>query len=88
MDDDLKAPAEKTVKDMGMTMSTVITVFVTQAVKQQRFQFPIEAGGGAEKREASALSANEASKAQRGFVTLHPRLLIELKPMQKPRNGS
>ena len=64
IDDDLKAAAEKTFKDMGMTMSTAITVFVTQAVKLQRFPFAIEAGGGAAEREATPLSEKEPSRAQ------------------------
>lgn len=63
IDDDLKAAAEKTFKSMGMTMSTAITVFVTQAVKQQRFPFPIEAGGGVAEREATPRS-EDSGKAK------------------------
>ena len=47
MDDNLKAAAETTFKNMGMNLSTAITVFVKQAVMQQRFPFPIEAGNSA-----------------------------------------
>ena len=41
MDDDLKQSAEDTFKSMGMTMSTAITIFVTQTVRDGRFPFVI-----------------------------------------------
>lgn len=63
MDDDLKAAAEITFKSMGMNLSTAITVFVTQAVKQQRFPFPIEAGNGAFEHSTVLPRAEEDDKA-------------------------
>ena len=42
MDDDLKASAERTFRDMGMNMSTAINIFVTQTVRRQQFPFIIE----------------------------------------------
>jgi DNA-damage-inducible protein J len=43
MDDELKAAAEDMFHSMGMNMSMAINIFVTQAVRKQRFPFPIEA---------------------------------------------
>ena len=42
MDDDLKMSAEDTFKSMGMTMSTAITIFVTQTVRDGQFPFVIK----------------------------------------------
>lgn len=43
MDDDLKVSAEETFRSMGMTLSTAINVFVTQAVRSGEFPFVIKA---------------------------------------------
>lgn len=43
MDDDLKMFAEDTFKSMGMTMSSAITIFVTQTVREGKFPFVIKA---------------------------------------------
>lgn len=64
MDDDLKAAAETTFKSMGMTLSTAITIFVTQAVKQQRFPFPIEAGGKVVPHGEEELRTNKTQKGK------------------------
>ena len=42
MDDDLKMSAEDTFRSMGMTMSTAITIFVTQTVRDGQFPFVIK----------------------------------------------
>ena len=39
---DLKMSAEDTFKSMGMTMSTAITIFVTQTVRDGQFPFVIK----------------------------------------------
>lgn len=41
MDDDLKRSAEDTFHDMGMTLSTAITIFVAQTVRDRQFPFVI-----------------------------------------------
>ncbi len=41
MDDDLKKAAEDTFHEMGMTLSTAITIFVAQTVRDRRFPFVI-----------------------------------------------
>ena len=41
MDDDLKRSAEDTFRAMGMTLSTAITIFVTQTVRDRQFPFAI-----------------------------------------------
>lgn len=41
MDDDLKRSAEDTFRAMGMTMSTAITIFVAQTVRDRQFPFVI-----------------------------------------------
>ena len=41
MDDDLKRSAEDTFRDMGMTLSTAITIFVAQTVRDRQFPFVI-----------------------------------------------
>ena len=42
MDDELKKSAEHTFRSMGMTMSTAITIFVTQTVRDGQFPFVIK----------------------------------------------
>lgn len=43
MDDELKAEAEELFRSMGMNMSSAITIFVTQSVRQHRFPLEIKA---------------------------------------------
>ena len=64
IDDDLKAVAEKTFKSMGMTLSTAITVFVTQAVKEQQFPFSIKAGGGVAEESKAVPRKVKSAKAR------------------------
>lgn len=55
MDDDLKVAAETTFKRMGMTLSTAVTVFVTQTVRTQKFPFAIETGENPSEADADRL---------------------------------
>lgn len=43
MDDQLKEQGEKLFKSMGMTLSTALNIFVTQAVNEQAIPFKITA---------------------------------------------
>ena len=42
MDDDLKMCAEDTFRSMGMSMTTAITIFITQTVRDGQFPFVIK----------------------------------------------
>ena len=43
LDDDLKRAAEDTFRDMGMTLSTAMTIFIAQTVRDRQFPFVIRA---------------------------------------------
>lgn len=43
MDDELKMAADDTFKSMGMTLSSAITIFVSQTVRTGQFPFTITA---------------------------------------------
>ena len=42
MDDELKDAADRMFRGMGMNLSVAINIFVTQAVRRQKFPFEIE----------------------------------------------
>ncbi len=44
MDSDLKKATEETLKSMGLTMSSAITMFCRQVVNQRRIPFEVLAG--------------------------------------------
>ena len=41
IDDDIKTNAEATLKDMGLNMSTAITIFLTKVAREKRIPFEI-----------------------------------------------
>ena len=43
IDEDVKANAEATLKDMGLNMSTAITMFLTKVAREKRIPFEINA---------------------------------------------
>ncbi len=43
IDDDLKANVEQTLKEMGLNMSTAITIFLTKVAREKRIPFEINA---------------------------------------------
>ena len=43
VDDDVKAKAEKALKEMGLTMSTAITMFLVKVGRERRIPFEINA---------------------------------------------
>ena len=43
IDEDVKASAEATLKDMGLNMSTAITMFLTKVAREKRIPFEINA---------------------------------------------
>ena len=43
IEEDLKASAEKALKEMGLNMSTAITIFLTKVAREKRIPFEINA---------------------------------------------
>lgn len=65
MDKDLKKAADELFNDLGMSLSTAITVFARQAVREQGIPFTIERSFNAETlaafKEVEEMKANPSS---------------------------
>ena len=79
MDDDLKASAERTFRDMGMNMSTAINIFVTQTVRRQRFPFTIESDPFYSERNLETLR-RRAADMDRGVRVVEHDQIEDMEP--------
>jgi addiction module RelB/DinJ family antitoxin len=74
IDKDLKARADKVFNELGMNLTTAVTVFVRQAVREGKIPFEISlratgADGDAAERGRAALRGLRAEAAERGFLS-------------------
>ena len=76
IDETLKKQAEMLFEDMGMNMTTAITIFVKTAVRQGKI--PFEVGGDPFYREANQARLREAIAAlEAGKGTVHELIEVD-----------
>ena len=76
IDDDIKANAEKALKEMGLNMSTAITLFLIKVGREKRIPFEINADPFYGTENISELERRIAS-VKNGTSTLKEHDLIE-----------
>ena len=77
MDDGLKAEAEELFRSMGMNMSSAITIFITQSVRQRRFPLEIRADPFYSESNLSVLRRRARDMEARRNVSEHDRVDVE-----------
>ena len=77
IEDDVKANAEKALKEMGLTMSTAITIFLVKVAREKRIPFEITADPFYSAENIAELERRLAS-VKNGTSTLKEHELIEV----------
>lgn len=76
IDEEIKADAETTLKDMGLNMSTAITMFLTKVAKEKRIPFEINVDPFYSPENMLELK-NRIARINNGTSTLKAHDLIE-----------
>jgi DNA-damage-inducible protein J len=70
IDKELKSQADKVFSELGMNFTTAVTVFVRQAVREQKIPFEITLNpSGSSERGLFALRQLRAESENRGFIS-------------------
>lgn len=77
IEDDVKANAEKALKEMGLTMSSAITMFLVKVAREKRIPFEISADPFYSAENIAELEKRAASIEQ-GTSTLKEHKLTEV----------
>lgn len=77
VDDDIKRSAEKTLNDIGLSMSTAINVFLKAVVRENRIPFELSADPFYSKDNITELERRVAA-VRSGKSTLKEHELIEM----------
>lgn len=77
IEDDVKANAEKALKEMGLTMSSAITMFLVKVAREKRIPFEINADPFYSAENIAELERRAASIEQ-GTSTLKEHELTEV----------
>ena len=77
IDDDVKNNAEKALKDMGLTMSSAITMFLVKVGRERRIPFEINADPFYSAENMAELE-RRISSVKNGTSTLKEHELIEV----------
>lgn len=77
IDDDVKADAEKALKEMGLTMSTAINMFLIKVGREKRIPFEINADPFYSSENLAELE-RRAKSIKNGTSTLKEHELIEV----------
>ena len=77
IDDDVKANADKALKEMGLTMSAAVTMFLVKVAREKRIPFEINADPFYSAENIAELERRVAS-IEKGTSTLKEHDLIEV----------
>ena len=77
VDDDIKRSAERTLNDIGLSMSTAINIFLKTVVRENRIPFELSADPFYSKENIAALEKRVAD-IRSGKSTLKEHELIEV----------
>ncbi len=77
IDDDIKANAEQALKEMGLTMSSAITMFLVKVGRERRIPFEINADPFYSAENISELE-RRAANIKKGISKLKEHDLIEV----------
>ncbi len=77
IDDDVKANADKALKEMGLTMSAAVTMFLVKVARERRIPFEINADPFYSAENIAELERRVAS-IEKGTSTLKEHDLIEV----------
>lgn len=77
IDDDVKANADKALKEMGLTMSAAVTMFLVKVARERRIPFEINADPFYSAENIAELERRVAS-IEKGTSTLIEHDLIEV----------
>lgn len=82
IEDDVKANAEKALKEMGLTMSAAVTMFLVKVAREKRIPFEINADPFYSAENIAELERRVAS-IEKGTSTLKEHDLIEVDDDEK-----
>ncbi|MCR5121590.1 MAG: type II toxin-antitoxin system RelB/DinJ family antitoxin [Ruminococcus sp.] len=71
IEDDVKANAEKALKDMGLTISTAVTMFLVKVGREKRIPFEITANDPFYTEENMARLRRSAAQMEQNGGTIH-----------------
>ena len=71
IEDDVKTSAEKALKDMGLTMSAAITMFLVKVGREQRIPFEVTANDPFYSEENMARLRRSAAQMEQNGGTIH-----------------
>jgi len=71
IDDDVKANAEKALKDMGLSMSAAITMFLVKVGREKRIPFEITANDPFYSEENMVRLRHSAAQMEQNGGTIH-----------------
>ena len=71
IEDDVKNSAEKALKDMGLTMSTAITMFLVKVGREKRIPFEVTANDPFYSEENMARLRRSAAQMEQNGGTIH-----------------
>ena len=71
IEDDVKTNAEKALKDMGLTMSTAITMFLVKVGREKRIPFEVTANDPFYSEENMARLRRSAAQMEQNGGTIH-----------------
>jgi DNA-damage-inducible protein J len=71
IEDDVKANAEKALKDMGLTISTAVTMFLVKVGREKRIPFEITANDPFYSEENMARLRRSAAQMEQNGGTIH-----------------
>ncbi len=71
IEDDIKTNAEKALKDMGLTMSAAITMFLVKVGREKRIPFEVTANDPFYSEENMARLRRSAAQMEQNGGTIH-----------------
>lgn len=71
IEDDVKTSAEKALKDMGLTMSAAITMFLVKVGREKRIPFEVTANDPFYSEENMARLRRSAAQMEQNGGTIH-----------------
>ncbi len=71
IEDDIKTSAEKALKDMGLTMSAAITMFLVKVGREKRIPFEVTANDPFYSEENMARLRRSAAQMEQNGGTIH-----------------
>ena len=77
IDDNIKIKAEKALKEMGLNMSTAITMFLVKVGREKRIPFEINADPFYSAENVAEIE-NRIASVKNGITTLKEHELIEI----------